>query len=89
MIRILKELRKKDSHQVELEKREQGFSLYLNGANLSHHHRHDSQAHHQVTQKVTTDISEPVPSSDPDHTKRVRPSRTAGTIEHHQTVDML
>ena len=31
--RLLRKLRQKDSHQIELEKREQGFSLYLNGAN--------------------------------------------------------
>ncbi len=35
MLRLLSKLRKKDSRQIELEKKEQGFSLYLNGANLS------------------------------------------------------
>ena len=29
----MKKLKEKDEHQVELEKREQGFSLYINGAN--------------------------------------------------------
>ena len=33
--RLLKKLRQKDSQQVELEQKEQGFSLYLNGANTS------------------------------------------------------
>lgn len=31
--RLLKKLKTKDEQQVELEKREQGFSLYINGAN--------------------------------------------------------
>jgi len=31
----LKKLRRKDNQQIELEKREQGFALYVNGANLS------------------------------------------------------
>ena len=31
--RLLKKLKTKDDEQVELEKREQGFSLYINGAN--------------------------------------------------------
>jgi hypothetical protein len=32
--RILKKLRRKDEHQIELERKEQGFSVYLNGANV-------------------------------------------------------
>ena len=34
VIRLLKKLKAKDKKQKELEKREQGFSLYLNGANV-------------------------------------------------------
>lgn len=32
--RLLKELKKKDDQQIELEKKEQGFSIYVNGANV-------------------------------------------------------
>ena len=32
--RLLKKLKAKDKKQKDLEKREQGFSLYLNGANV-------------------------------------------------------
>ena len=32
--RILKKLKEKDEKQLDLEKKEQGFSLYLNGANV-------------------------------------------------------
>eukprot|EP00111_Clytia_hemisphaerica_P015485 TCONS_00045727-protein len=35
--RILKKLKEKDEKQLDLEKREQGFSLYLNGANVGLH----------------------------------------------------
>lgn len=33
--RLLRRLQQKDSHRIELEKREQGFALYLNGANVA------------------------------------------------------
>lgn len=33
-LRLLKELKKKDDQQIELEKKEQGFSIYVNGANV-------------------------------------------------------
>lgn len=32
--RLLKKLKKKDEQQIELEKKEQGFSIYVNGANV-------------------------------------------------------
>ncbi len=32
--RLLKKLKEKDKKQQDLERREQGFSLYLNGANV-------------------------------------------------------
>ena len=32
--RVLKKLKAKDDKQIELERREQGFSLYMNGANV-------------------------------------------------------
>jgi len=35
--RVLKKLKEKDEKQLDLEKREQGFSLYLNGANVGLH----------------------------------------------------
>ena len=39
----MKKLKEKDEKQLDLERREQGFSIYLNGANvdlqLSGHHR--------------------------------------------------
>ena len=42
-LRLLKKLKEKDEKQLDLERREQGFSIYLNGANvdlqLSGHHR--------------------------------------------------
>lgn len=41
--RLLKTLKEKDEKQLDLERKEQGFSLYLNGANvglhLSGHHK--------------------------------------------------
>ena len=33
-LRLLKKLKKKDEQQIELEKKEQGFSIYVNGANV-------------------------------------------------------
>ena len=33
MCRLLKRLRKKDKKQVQLERKEKGFSIYVNGAN--------------------------------------------------------
>jgi hypothetical protein len=40
----LKQLRQKDEHQVQMESREQGFSVYINGANsLSKPSRHQKQ----------------------------------------------
>ena len=32
--RLLKKLKKKNEQQIELEKKEQGFSIYVNGANV-------------------------------------------------------
>ena len=70
--RLLKKLREKDSHQIELEKREQGFALYLNGANLSHRSsRHHPQA--PPTRKSKRTIADDGKQSD-----RKRPSKTAG-----------
>ena len=37
LFRLLKKLKEKDEKQLDLEKREQGFSLYLNGANVGLH----------------------------------------------------
>ena len=41
--RLLKKLKEKDEKQLDLERREQGFSIYLNGANVdlqvSGHHK--------------------------------------------------
>ena len=82
LFRLLKKLQKKDSRQVEMEKREQGFSLYLNGANLSH--RQTSHVYHHASQKPVGNISEPVPSSEPDTKERTRPSRTAGMFKWTQ-----
>ena len=62
--RLLKKLREKDSHQIELEKREQGFALYLNGANLSRS-KHNLQAQAPPTRKSK-------------RSDRKRPSKTAG-----------
>ena len=41
--RLLRRLQRKSSLEVELEKREQGFALYLNGANISRRHRNQAQ----------------------------------------------
>ncbi|KAK2174803.1 hypothetical protein NP493_776g01007 [Ridgeia piscesae] len=34
--RVIKKLQAKDTRQVELERKEQGFSLYVNGAHSNH-----------------------------------------------------
>ena len=39
-LRLLKELKKKDDQQIELEKKEQGFSIYVNGANVEFGNAH-------------------------------------------------
>lgn len=71
MNRLLKKLRQKDSHQVELEKKEQGFTLYLNGANLSSRRPPPTRGHQ-------SEFTGQVPSGRSDPTRRIRPSKTAG-----------
>ena len=34
LCRLLKKLKKKNDQQIEMEKKEQGFSIYVNGANV-------------------------------------------------------
>lgn len=82
LVRLLKKLRQKDSHQLELEKKEQGFALYLNGANLTNRYQPPptSRSVHRSSQRVDpADMSEPISSSHSDPTVSTRPSKTAGT----------
>ena len=70
--RLLKKLREKDARQIELEKKEQGFALYLNGANLS---QRRGRPHPQAP---PTSRKSRHPTSD--H-QQARPSKTAGRIK--------
>ena len=68
--RLLKRLSQKGQREVEMERKEQGFSLYLNGANTApHHHHHRSQPRSSA---MTDDQQHPSPQS------QSRPSWTAG-----------
>jgi hypothetical protein len=64
---------------VELEKREHGFSLYLNGANLDQQLKHVAAVAPQPVGKVSFPI--PSTSSGVEPLSKSRPSRTAGKIE--------
>ena len=74
--RLLRKLRQKDNHQIELEKKEQGFSLYLNGANISSRSGHARRqlAHGQHLQQQATDTCEQFIVG----RAMERPSKTAG-----------
>ena len=65
-----------------MEKREHGFSLYLNGAHLSSRQTpHSTVVHHRTSSRPGGGVNtaEPMPSSDPGPMRsRTRPSRTAG-----------
>ena len=64
---------------MELEKREQGFALYLNGANTSSFSRkHDTLVHHTPHRDDPSDVSQPISFSTFEPGQRTRPSRTAG-----------
>ena len=77
--RLLKKLSQKEHWEVELEKKERGFSLYLNGANTAQRRvkkpRHTSHAHTRAEPVKTN------PTLEPDMTKDKRPSRTAGIYD--------
>ncbi|CAI7996588.1 Katanin-interacting protein [Geodia barretti] len=73
--RLLKRLSQKGQREVEMERKEQGFSLYLNGANTApHHHHHRSQPRSSA---MTDDQQHPSPQS------QSRPSRTAAIVRHY------
>ena len=68
-LRQLRKLGQKDRREVDLERKEQGFSLYLNGANTVPHRAQPRHASCSV---------------EPAKTGCMRPSRTAGiTHPHH------
>lgn len=69
--RLLKKLREKDAHQIELEKREQGFALYLNGANLSQTRPHPQAPPSRKSRHPASDINH-------QQANQKRPSKTAG-----------
>ena len=73
----MKKLRQKNSHQIELEKKEQGFALYLNGANLSQTKRTTTSHHPPGTRRGRHD--EQLSSTGTDSRKRT--SKTAGTVQ--------
>ena len=64
----MRKLSQKGEKEVEMERKEQGFSLYLNGANTTttrHHHRR----------------AQPGSSAVGDIQPQTRPSQTAGGVE--------
>lgn len=73
--RLLKQLRQKSSQQIELEKKEQGFALYLNGANFSQPRRTTANNHPPSTRRGRQDSHTSSTGSD----SRKRTSKTAGT----------
>ena len=79
--RLLKKLSQKDRKEIELEKREHGFSLYLNGANTASHssrtiHRHTTSHTHSKPAHTSTEDNEGGPCANDR-----RPSHTAsGTV---------
>ncbi len=76
--RLLKKLRRKDNHQIALERREQGFSLYLNGANTTRYG--PLQARHPLPPPPPP---LPPPTQQPPVTgARNRASKTAGEPTH-------
>ena len=59
--RLLGRLKRKDAIQIKLEQLEQGFSLYLNGANSelrNHHRKTDSRGYLKNETKTTRTNSE-------------------------------
>jgi hypothetical protein len=75
--RLLKRLSQKGQREVEMERKEQGFSLYLNGANTAHHHHHHH--HHQRLQPRSSAMTDD--QQHPSLQSQSRPSQTAGGIE--------
>lgn len=64
--RLLKRLKVKDPKEIELERLEQGFSIYLNGANA------------EASRKQAKGSNQRSPSSQPP----LRPTCTAGMLLH-------
>uniref|UniRef100_I3KVF9 KATNIP domain-containing protein n=1 Tax=Oreochromis niloticus TaxID=8128 RepID=I3KVF9_ORENI len=72
--RLLKRLKVKDPKEIELERLEQGFSIYLNGANA------------EASRKQAKGSNQRSPSSQPP----LRPTCTAGMLLHlHSKLDIL
>ena len=78
--RLLKKLREKDARQIELEKREQGFALYLNGANLLRTANHPQAPPTRKSRHVDTDVC--------NQPERKRPSKTAGKVYKSSSSDL-
>ena len=72
--RLLKKLSQKEHWEIELEKKERGFSLYLNGANTAQ--RRVKKPRHTRAEPVKTN-----PTLELDMIKNKRPSRTAGIYD--------
>lgn len=80
--RLLKKLRQKSSHEIELEKKEQGFALYLNGANISQSKRtavYTSSHRPPGTRRGRQENNNSSTSLD----SRKRTSKTAGMGKHY------
>lgn len=78
--RLLKKLREKDTRQIELEKLEQGFALYLNGANLSRTVNRPQAPPTRKSRRVDSDVC--------NQPERRRPSKTAGQVYKSLSSDM-
>lgn len=48
--RLLKKMRKKSKRQIENERKEQGFSIYVSGANAGKQRHHTSSRHEERTE---------------------------------------